>query len=102
MPMPPTSPSPEKNEISVQQGIDVVKQEIEKAQQQGIQPATFVKLGDFALGAIKDKSLYPIFTKALVDNKIADQKDFKPGIDYQMLSHFAMLGKVAGQMGGMQ
>lgn len=102
MPMPPTSPPPEKNEISVQQGIAVVKQEIEKAQQQGIQPATFVKLGDFALGAIKDKSLYPIFTKALVDNKIADQKDFKPGIDYQMLSHFAMLGKVAGQMGGMQ
>lgn len=102
MPMPPTSPPPEKNQVSAQQGIAVVKQEIEKAQQQGIQPATFVKLGDFALGAIKDKSLYPIFTKALVDNKIADQKDFKPGIDYQMLSHFAMLGKVAGQMGGMQ
>jgi hypothetical protein len=92
------SSAPKKSEFSKQGISQAYQQEIQKAQQLGVQPAMFVQLGNFAEQAAKDSALYPIFTKALIDQKLADPEDLQKGIDYQMLSHFVILGKVAEQM----
>ena len=92
------SSAPKKSQFSKQEITKAYQKEIQEAQPLGVQPAMFVQLGNFAQQAAKDKALYPIFIKALVDQKLADPEDFGKSIDYKMLSHFLVLGKVAEQM----
>ena len=66
----------------------------------GIQPDTFVQLGEFAKKAISDRAIYPVFKKAVLQSKLANPEDIKEGIDMQMLATFVALGKVAQQMVG--
>ena len=94
-------PSPEKNQVSSapmdQAGaIEYFKKQVASLTQiTGIAPAMISKIGELAVGALKDPALYPMFQQALVQNKIADQKDFTPGIDKKMLGYFIALGKTA-------
>jgi len=93
-----SSPAPKKNQISKREVAQAYQKKIQEAQQLGVQPDTFIQLGNFAQQVAKDKALYPIFTKALIDQKLADPQDIEKNIDYKMLSHFVVLGKVAEQM----
>jgi len=96
------APPPKKSQVSKQQVLEQVKPQILKAQEMGVQPEMFVKIGNFAKQVIKDRALYPIFTKALVDQKLTEPNEIPNNFNYQILAIFIMFGKVAEQMiGGM-
>jgi len=96
------SPPPKNSQISKQQIIQDLMPKIQEAQQLGVQPEMFVKIGNFAEQVAKDRSLYPIFTKALVDQKLAEPNEIPNSFDPQVLGMFVVLGKIAEQMiGGM-
>ena len=94
------SPPPKKSQFSKTQIVEKLMPHIQEAQQMGVQPDMFVKMGNFAAQTLKDKSLYPILTKALVDNKLADPNEIPPQFDPQLIAMFVMLGKAAEQMSG--
>jgi hypothetical protein len=96
------APPPKNSKLSKQQIIQDLMPKIQEAQQLGVQPDMFVKMGNFAQQVVKDRSLYPIFTKALVDQKLAEPNEIPSNFDPQVLSMFVVYGKVAEQMiGGM-
>lgn len=92
------APPPKNSQVSKQQILEQVKPQILKAQQMGVPPEMFVKIGNFAQQVIKDRALYPIFTKALVDQKLTEPNEIPNNFNYQILSIFIMFGKVAEHM----
>ena len=101
-----TPPPPPKNSQNPAppnpQALAVFQQGIEKAKQQGIQPETFVQLGQFARQALKDPALYPIFKNALIEKKLADPQDLPQGLDKKLLGTCVVLSIVAQKMIGGQ
>ena len=114
--LPKTSPQalkpfepPKENDSSPQKKLEGLKQKVlELLKKHSVSPQLLVDLGEFARATIKDKALYPVFKQAVLQNKVVDEAEMKPGIDYQMLAYFAMIGKVVkdmsktGQTGAMQ
>jgi hypothetical protein len=94
------APPPKNSQISKQQIIEDMMPRIQEAQKLGVQPEMFVKMGNFAQQVGKDKTLYPIFTKALVDQKLAEPNEIPNTFNPQVLGMFVILGKVAEQMIG--
>jgi len=94
------SPPPKNSQISKQQIIEDMMPRIQEAQQLGVPPEMFVRMGNFAEQVVKDRSLYPIFVKSIVDNKLAKPKEMTDKFDPQLLGLFVILGKVAQQMTG--
>jgi hypothetical protein len=92
------SPPPKNSQISKPELTEIFQNAIQAAGQLGVTPDKFVQMGNFALQVVKDKSLYPVFTQALIQNQLADETDIPKTPDMQMLSYFVMLGKVAKQM----
>ena len=85
--------------MSTEQAMVSMKKQIQELLQgSGITPEKLVQLGNFAFSAIKDKSLYPVFQKAAVESGIFSPTDFKPGIDFQLLSQVVIMGKVTQKM----
>jgi hypothetical protein len=92
------SPPPKNSQIPKAELTEAFQNAIQEAGQLGVTPDKFVQMGNFALQVVKDKSLYPVFTQALVQNKLATEQDIPKKPDMQMLAYFVMLGKVAKQM----
>jgi hypothetical protein len=94
------SPPPKNFQISKPQVIETLQSVIQDAGKLGVTPDKFVQMGNFALQVVKDKSLYPIFTQALIENKLAEPNEVPKNVDIKMLGHFVALGKIAKQMTG--
>jgi len=93
-----SSPAPKKNQFSKREVAQAYQKEIQEAQKLGVQPDTFVQLGNFAEQVAKDRSLFPIFAKSLVDSKLASPNEIPDTFNPQLLGMFVVLGKVAQQM----
>ena len=92
------SPPPKNSQFSKEEMKQTLQTAIQEAGQLGVTLDKFVQMGNFALQVVKNKSLYPIFTQALIQNQLAEQEDLPKTPDMQMLGYFVMLGKVAKQM----
>jgi len=92
------APPPKNSQISKPEMTEMFKQAIQQAGNLGVTPDKFVQMGNFAMQVVKDKSLYPVFTQALIDNKLASEEDLPKSPDLKMIGYFVMLGKVAKQM----
>jgi len=90
----PQAPSPEV--------MTLFEKGIEDAKQLGVQPETFVQLGQFARQALRDPALYPMFKNALIEKKLADPQDLPQGLDKKLLGTFVVLSIVAQKMIGGQ
>lgn len=63
-------------------------------QQSGIPPKMFVKIGNLAEAAIKDKKKYKNYVDFMVKEKLETQESLKKP-DLQMLASMVVIGKVA-------
>lgn len=98
-PPPKNSQFPEKPNPQV---MALFEQGIEQAKSLGVQPETFVQLGQFARQALRDPALYPIFKNALVEKKLANPQELPQGLDKKLLGTFVVLSIVAQKMIGGQ
>jgi hypothetical protein len=51
-----------------------------------------------AEAVLKDKSLYPQFLQAVVQNGLAEDQDFSSGIDYQLIGFFVATREIVKEM----
>jgi len=95
----------EKSNIAPQQMLYESKEKIKGIlKQSNINPQVLINLGDMAMGAIKDKALYPMLWQALEQSGLSPGKEKPEGIDYKLLAHLVAAGKIAkmiAQEGGM-
>jgi hypothetical protein len=66
-------------------------------QEDGVSADTLISLGKMAERVLQDKSLYPQFLQAVIDNDLVEE-DVETEIDYELIGIFATLGKVAQEM----
>jgi len=87
--------------MPTQQEVQQASQKLQQViQSSGVNPEIIVNLGKLAHSAVKDKALYPMFVKQLVDYKLIEPGEMSQKIDYSALSFFVALGKVAEKMTG--
>lgn len=71
---------------------------IESIKEEGLDPNMLIKLGDMAEAVLKDKSLYPQFLQAVIDNDLAEEEDFSAEIDYQLVGFFVATREIVKEM----
>jgi hypothetical protein len=85
--------------MATSQQIEEVKQMVREAmQEEGVSADTLIRLGQMAEAVLKDKSLYPQFIQAIIDNDLTEEEDISTELDYELISVFATLGEIARQM----
>jgi hypothetical protein len=85
--------------MATSQQVEEVKQMVREAmQEEGVSADTLIRLGQMAEAVLKDKSLYPQFIQAIIDNDLAEEEDISTELDYELISVFATLGEIARQM----
>lgn len=85
--------------MATAQEVAQVKQMVkESILEEGLDPNIFVKLGEMAKAVLKDKSLYPQFLQAVIDNGLAEEADFSGQIDYQIVGVFVAAGEMVKEM----
>jgi hypothetical protein len=71
---------------------------IESIKEEGLDPNMLMKLGDMAEAVLKDKSLYPQFLQAVIDNDLAEEADLSGEIDYQLIGLFITTREIVKEM----
>lgn len=71
---------------------------IESIKEEGLDPNMLMKLGDMAEAVLKDKSLYPQFLQAVIDNDLAEETDLSGEIDYQLIGLFITTREIVKEM----
>jgi hypothetical protein len=66
--------------------------------EEGIDPNMLIQLGDMAEAVLKDKSLYPQFLQAVIQNGLAEDDDFSNEIDYQLIGFFVATREIVKEM----
>jgi hypothetical protein len=85
--------------MATSQEVMQVKQMVREAmQEEGVSADTLIRLGQMAEAVLKDKSLYPQFIQAIIDNDLAEEEDISTEIDYELIGVFATLGEMTRQM----
>jgi hypothetical protein len=85
--------------MATSQEVMQVKQMVREAmQEEGVSADTLIRLGQMAEAVLKDKSLYPQFIQAIIDNDLAEEEDLSTEIDYELIGVFATLGEMTRQM----
>lgn len=75
------------------------KQMVRQAmQEEGVSPQTLIQIGDLAKRVLEDKSLYPQFLQAVIENGLADEEDMDEEIDYEVIGVMVALGEMVKQM----
>jgi hypothetical protein len=80
-----------------QQAIEARQIVRQAMQEDGVSADTLISLGKMAERVLQDKSLYPQFLQAVIDNDLVEE-DVETEIDYELIGIFATLGKVAQEM----
>jgi hypothetical protein len=85
--------------MATSQQVEEVKQMVRQAmQEEGVSADTLIRLGQMAEAVLQDKSMYPQFIQAIIDNDLAEEEDISTELDYELISVFATLGEIARQM----
>ncbi len=85
--------------MATSQEVMQVKQMVREAmQEEGVSADTLIRLGQMAEAVLKDKSMYPQFIQAIIDNDLAEEEDISTEIDYELIGVFATLGEMTRQM----
>ncbi len=71
---------------------------IESIKEEGLNPNMLMKLGDMAEAVLKNKSLYPQFLQAVIDNDLAEEEDLSGEIDYQLIGFFVATREIVKEM----
>lgn len=71
---------------------------IESIKEEGLDPNMLMKLGDIAEAVLKNKSLYPQFLQAVIDNDLAEEEDLSGEIDYQLIGFFVATREIVKEM----
>ena len=71
---------------------------IESIKEEGLDPNMLMQLGDMAEAVLKDKSLYPQFLQAVIDNDLAEEQEFSSQIDYQLIGFFVATREIVKEM----
>lgn len=71
---------------------------IESIKEEGLDPNMLIQLGDMAESVLKDKSLYPQFLQAVIDNDLAEEADLSGEIDYQLIGLFITTREIVKEM----
>ena len=71
---------------------------IESIKEEGLDPNMLMKLGDMAEAVLKDKTLYPQFLQAVIDNDLAEEADLSGEIDYQLIGLFITTREIVKEM----
>ena len=71
---------------------------IESIKEEGLDPNMLMQLGDMAQAVLKDKSLYPQFLQAVVQNGLAEEADMSGDIDYQLIGFFVATREIVKEM----
>ena len=71
---------------------------IESIKEEGLAPNMLMQLGDMAEAVLKDKSLYPQFLQAVIDNDLAEEADLSGEIDYQLIGLFITTREIVKEM----
>ena len=71
---------------------------IESIKEEGLDPNMLMQLGDMAEAVLKDKSLYPQFLQAVIDNDLAEESDLSGEIDYQLIGLFITTREIVKEM----
>ena len=85
------------DQMTPEQAKEIMVKEI---QDSGINPQSFVQLGDMARKAIKQKEFYPMVVDAAIKFGIAEPGDLGGEINYKHLATMVAFGKVAQEMSG--
>jgi len=85
--------------MATAQETDQVKRDlINSIKDQGLDPNMLIQLGDMAEAVLKDKSLYPQFVQAVIDNGLAEDDEFTNEIDYQIIGFFVATREIVKEM----
>ena len=75
------------------------KQMVRQAmQEEGVSAQALIQIGDLAKKVLEDKSLYPQFLQAVIQNGLAEEDDMDEEIDYEIIGVMVALGEMAKQM----
>jgi len=75
------------------------KQMVRQAmQEEGVSAQALIQIGDLAKKVLEDKSLYPQFLQAVIQNGLAEEDDMDEEIDYQIIGVMVALGEMVKQM----
>ena len=67
-------------------------------QEEGVSPQALIQIGDLAKRVLEDKSLYPQFLQAVIQNGLAEEDDMDEEIDYEIIGVMVALGEMVKQM----
>jgi hypothetical protein len=85
--------------MATAQEVQQIKQDlIASIKEEGLDPNMLIQLGDMAEAVLKDKSLYPQFLQAVVQNGLAEDQDFSGEIDYQLIGFFVATREIVKEM----
>tara|TARA_R110000868_G_scaffold222789_1_gene474633 strand:- start:102 stop:383 length:282 start_codon:yes stop_codon:yes gene_type:complete len=75
------------------------KQMVRQAmQEEGVSAQALIQIGDLAKRVLEDKSLYPQFLQAVIQNGLAEEDDMDEEIDYEIIGVMVALGEMVKQM----
>jgi hypothetical protein len=75
------------------------KQMVRQAmQEEGVSAQALIQIGDLAKKVLEDKSLYPQFLQAVIQNGLAEEDDMDEEIDYEIIGVMVALGEMVKQM----
>ena len=78
------------------------KQILDTIRNSGFSPDVFIRLGEMANKAIKNKEFYPMVVDAAIKSGIAQPGDLGGQIDYRNLAVMVALGNAAKELAGQQ
>lgn len=85
--------------MATSQEVMQAKQDlIASIKEEGIDPNMLIQLGNMAEAVLKDKSLYPQFLQAVIQNGLAEDDDFSNEIDYQLIGFFVATREIVKEM----
>ena len=67
-------------------------------QEEGVSAQALIQIGDLAKKVLEDKSLYPQFLQAVIQNGLAEEDDMDEEIDYEIIGVMVALGEMVKQM----
>ena len=85
--------------MATQQQYAETKQMVRQAmQEEGVSAQALIQIGDLAKKVLEDKSLYPQFLQAVIQNGLAEEDDMDEEIDYEIIGVMVALGEMVKQM----
>ena len=85
--------------MATQQQYAETKQMVRQAmQEEGVSAQALIQIGELAKKVLEDKSLYPQFVQAVIQNGLAEEDDMDEEIDYEIIGVMVALGEMVKQM----